>query len=473
MQKTNQNNQYPSPKLAWGTLFVLSLTYMVSMMDRQILVLLIDPIKADLQISDTQVSLLTGLAFGLVYAFAGIPMGRMADLWIRKYVIIFGVSVWSLLTICGGFARNFSQLFITRMGVGFGEAALTPTAYAMVPDLFPPNKIARALSVFALGGLIGLGLSSLLAGGIIGLVDNVGSITLPVIGAVSAWRLVLFVAGGLSLLLIVPLSLLPEPKRHSDATANLIDKDILSFKAVLHYLWQHKRFYGFFLAGVTSYNLFGYGTATWIPSYFIRVHGWEASSAGIILGALYIPAAIIGALSSGWLADHFYSKGYKAAPLILMIIVLALLVPLVLLFIYLPVMEMKITALVLFFLVETMKLVLAPCVLQMSTPNRIRSQVSAISLMIINLVGIGFGAMTIALVTDYVFQDELAVGHSIAVVGVIACAISMCFLFLALKPFKQQVSVVMGDDKESSEQKIEQTKESDRVDLPLNKAMDY
>ena len=473
LDKPDHNNQYPSPKLAWITLIVLSLTYMFSFMDRQILILLIDPIKTDLQISDTQVSLLTGLAFAIVYSFAGIPMGRAADLWVRKYVIIFGVTVWSTLTILGGFSRSFSQLFMTRMGVGFGEAALTPTAYAMVPDLFPPNKIARALSVFVLGGLIGFGMSLLLGGVIVGLVENIESITLPLIGEVRSWQVVLFIAGGLSLLMIIPLSLLPEPKRHISATPIAVNKDNLSFKAVLHYLWQHKKFYGVFLAGTTIYNLFGYGNATWIPSYFIRVHGWEASNAGITLGALYLVPAIIGVLSSGWLADYFYGKGYKTAPLFIMIIALLFLAPLIILLIYVPLMEAKIVALVLFSLVETAISVLFPTVLQMSTPNRIRGQISAISLMINNLVGIGFGATTIALVTDYVFKDELAVGHSIAVVGVIACAISMCCLFLALKPFKQRVSVVMDDDSESPKQKTEQTKENDRVELPLNKAMDY
>ena len=165
-------------------LIVLALTYMVSFMDRQILVLLIDPIKNDLQISDTEVGLLTGLAFAVVYALAGIPMGRAADLWVRKYVIIFGVSVWSTLTILSGCARTFPQLFLARMGVGLGEAALTPTVYAMVPDLFPPHKLARAMSVFVLGGMIGGGVALLFGGVIVGLVAHLESITLPIIGEI-------------------------------------------------------------------------------------------------------------------------------------------------------------------------------------------------------------------------------------------------------------------------------------------------
>ena len=454
VKNTGQHKtQYPSPTLAWTTLIVLAITYMFSFMDRQILVLLIDPIKADLQISDTQVSLLTGLAFALVYSFAGIPMGRVADLWVRKYVIIFGVTVWSTLTILGGFARNFPQLFVTRMGLGFGEAALTPTAYAMVPDLFPPNKIARALSVFALGGMIGMGMALVFGGVIIKLVENIDILTLPIVGEIRSWQVVLIVAGGLSLLMVIPLSMLPEPKRHeSNIESSGATKQDLSFKAVLGYLWRHKTFYGFFLIGVSTYNLFGYGIATWIPSYFIRVHDWHASSAGITLGTLYIAPAIIGALSSGWLSDYFYSKGYKTAPLSIMFIALLFLPPLLLTFIYIPLMKVKMVALVAFFFIETMMVVLFPVVLQMATPNRIRAQISAISLMVSNLIGIGFGATSIALVTDYVFKDELAVGHSIAVVGVIACLISLSLYIFALKPFKQQVLMVMSEDDEPSQQ---------------------
>ena len=150
---------YPPPPVAWTTVGVLALTYMFSSMDRQILVLLIEPIKRDLDITDTQVSLLTGLAFASIYTVSGLFMGRAADNYVRKYVIIAGVGVWSVLTVMCGFARNFTQLFLARMGVGFGEAALTPTAYAMIADSFPPTRLSLGLSVFAMGGAMGAGMA--------------------------------------------------------------------------------------------------------------------------------------------------------------------------------------------------------------------------------------------------------------------------------------------------------------------------
>ena len=448
-QAASDGFTYPSPVVAWTTVGVLSLTYMFSFMDRQILVLLIDPIKADLQITDTQISLLTGFAFAVIYTFSGIPMGRAADTWVRKYVIIIGVTIWSVLTILCGFARSFTQLFLARMGVGFGEAALTPTAYAMVPDLFPPNRLARGMSVFVLGGLVGSGMSVLLGGLVIKLVSEIGSVSLPWFGEVRSWQLVLITVGCASLLMVVPLSLIPEPRRHSSAQKGIGNTTVqqpvgathtlLPFKAVLHYLWIHKRFYGPFIVATSLIGLMGYGTATWFPSYFIRVHHWDAASTGITLGLLYILPTIIGSLSAGWVTDHFYKKGYRNIALGIYVATLLLAIPFLLLVIYAPHIEVKMASFSLTYLAMAAGGILFPTLIQMATPAPIRAQVSAIILMAVNLVGIGFGATAIALVTDIIFQNTLAVGHAIAVVSVPALGISAALLFYLIKPFEDQV----------------------------------
>ena len=447
-------SQYPSPKVAWTTVIVLSLTYMFSYMDRQILILLVEPIKNDLQITDTQVSLLTGFAFAIVYTVSGIPMGRLADRWIRKYVIIIGVTIWSVLTIFCGFARNFGQLFVARMGVGFGEAALTPTAYAMVPDLFPPKRLAFAMSVFALGATLGSGASLILSGVIIGQISDIGDITLPLIGIVRPWQLVLIIVGGLSLLMVVPLTLIPEPKRlgsqlvkpdaSSDQQQSYLSSSQLPFKKVLEYLWEQRRFYLPFILGSSLINLYVYGSAAWAPSFFIRVHDWNASEVGVTIGLITIPPVIIGGLCSGWLADKLYQKGNLAAAIHISVIAAALCCLLVPLFIYIPSMPLKLLVLVLYMLPISASGVLFPTIIQMATPSPIRAQVSATLLMFSNLVGIGLGPTVIALITDYGFGDELAVGHSIAIVGVVAFVLSTSLLRGAIKPFIQRVIVVAG-----------------------------
>ena len=216
---------YPSSRSAWTAVAVLSLTYMFSLMDRQILFLLIEPIKQDLNITDTQVGLLTGVAFAVVYTVMGIPFGRLADLWVRKYVIIMGVSIWSVLTIVSGFSKTFTHLFFARMGVGLGEAGLTAPAYATIADLFPPKKLAFAMSIFVLGGSIGSALSMLLGGMAIGFVESLGSVSLPWLGELQPWRLVLIIVGLASLLVVIPLALMVEPKRHGKVARKETDRE--------------------------------------------------------------------------------------------------------------------------------------------------------------------------------------------------------------------------------------------------------
>jgi MFS family permease len=445
-KRPHTGSGYPSPAIGWITVLVLSLTYMFSFMDRQILVLLVEPMKQDLQISDTQVSLLTGFAFAAVYAVMGIPMGRAADLRVRKHVIIFGVTIWSVLTIYCGLARNFIQLFFARMGVGFGEAALTPTAYSMVADLFPPEKLSRAMSVFVLGGTAGAALSLLFGGYVIGWVDQVGEISLPLLGVVAAWQLVLIIVGFLSLLMVIPLSLIPEPARHNTCVKGSPEGETnLSFSEVLAYLWTQKRFYGFYIAGIALFNLYAYGGGAWLPSYFIRVHGWEASSAGINLGLLYLVPALFGSLFAGWLSDRLFARGFSTASLSLMTIAVAMLTVLIPLVIYIPSMPIKIVAMVLANLLVVIVAVLLPTVMQLATPNRIRAQVSAIFLLVINLVGIGLGPTVIALITDYGFQDDMAVGDSIALVAVTCFLLATALLLAAHRPFQQRVNEVIYD----------------------------
>ncbi|PHZ84789.1 MFS transporter [Paremcibacter congregatus] len=455
----NNNNMkgcYPPLGQAWISVSILSLTYLVSFMDRQILILLIDPIKNDLQISDTQVSLLTGLAFAIIYTTACVPMGRLSDLWVRKYVIIGGVFFWSLMTILCGFARNFSQLFMARMGVGLGEAALTPAAYAMIGDLFPPHKLARGISIFALAGLAGGGLSLVFGGMVIGFVEQIGTLYVPLIGEMRSWQVVLLAVGGLSFLMIIPLSWMPEPKRHHKklgslqaGTANEPQSDAMTFAEVLKYFWGYKAFYGLFILGCAINNVAGFGLATWVPNYFIRVHDWSPSTAGVTLGTLYLIPAITGGLVAGWLADFLYGKGLRSAPFTIMVGVLPPMILLVSLFIYIPDVQMKMGILGLFYLFETTYSVLFPTVILMATPSFIRAQVSALTLLLVNLVGFGFGPLIVALVTDYVFKDNMAVGSSILTVGVSAYSIGGMVLFFALKPFKARVMAITEEAPQS------------------------
>lgn len=443
---TREPAGFPPDIVAWTTVTVLSLTYLVSFLDRQILVLLIEPIKQDLGISDTGASVLTGMAFAMIYTVMGIPMGRAADLYTRKHVIIAGVVVWSSLTVLSGFARNFWQLFVARMGVGVGEAALTPAAYAMVADLFPPSKLGRGMSVFVLGSSVGSAVSLLLGGALVAFAARSNLPELPMIGDLRPWQLVLILAGLLSSVMIVPLALIREPVRQGrQFAAGNTPGGSLSFRQVMGYMFSSRQFYGPYILGISALCLMLYGTQAWIPTYFIRILGWEASYTGIQLGIINLVPSLVGGIFAGWLADRMRSLGQLAAPIKIMVVMSGVLMLLMPAFVVIPQIHVKLGLLVLHYFVVAMIVILFPAVIQLATPGEIRSQVSAVILFAINLVGIGFGPTSIALITDYVFRDDGALGFSIAVVGLSAGLIGVILLRSASKSFEKQSAPISGD----------------------------
>ena len=175
---------WPNPLYAWFVVGVLMLAYMNSFIDRQILSLLVEPIRADLGISDTQVSLLAGLAFSIFYTLMGVPLARLADQSNRRNIILVGIGSWSIMTALCGAAQNFWQLFLARIGVGVGEAALSPAAFSMIADYFPKQRLARAISVYSMGVYFGAGLALMIGGVVIKMVSALPPTVLPVIGEV-------------------------------------------------------------------------------------------------------------------------------------------------------------------------------------------------------------------------------------------------------------------------------------------------
>ena len=185
----------PSPAIAWYTVILCMVAYVLSFVDRQIIALLIEPIQADLQISDTQFSLLTGLAFSLFYATMGLPIARWADVGSRPLIISAGIVVWSFATALCGLARTYGQLFLARMGVGVGEAALSPAAYSIITDSFPRSQLGLAMGVYSIGVFLGSGLAFLVGGTVIEIVEGMGGLALPIVGTIKPWQATFFLVG--------------------------------------------------------------------------------------------------------------------------------------------------------------------------------------------------------------------------------------------------------------------------------------
>lgn len=191
----NNNNGYPSSARAWATVAILMVAYVLSFVDRQILNLLVEPIRRDLAINDTQMSLLMGLSFALFYTVCGIPLGRVADTRSRRWLIAVGILFWSAATAACGMAKMYWQFLLCRIGVGVGEAALSPAAYSLIADSFPAERRATAISVYSMGVYLGSGLAFLVGGLVIQFASAQGDVTLPVLGEVRPWQLIFLILG--------------------------------------------------------------------------------------------------------------------------------------------------------------------------------------------------------------------------------------------------------------------------------------
>ncbi len=172
----------------WYVVVICMLAYVFSFVDRQVLVLMIEPIKRDLHLTDTQFSLLNGFAFSLFYAVMGLPVAYLADRYARPRIISLGIALWSIATALCGLSQHFVHMFVARMGVGVGEAALSPGAYSMLADYFPKEKLGRAIAVYSLGSFIGGGVAFLIGGYVIALLKHASAFTLPIVGQVHACR---------------------------------------------------------------------------------------------------------------------------------------------------------------------------------------------------------------------------------------------------------------------------------------------
>ena len=211
----------PQSSLAYGWLTVglLTIAYVFSFIDRYVLGLLIEPIKADLGLTDTQIGLLLGPAFAIFYATMGLPLGWLADRKNRVKIVAVGIAVWSIATAASGLARNFTHLFIARMSIGVGEATLSPCAMSIISDSFPPEKRSRPIAVYTMALSVGAGFASLLGAGVLTWAKSGGSITLPWLGELMPWQATFFIVGLPGLILSVLFFLLREPARSGGPSA--------------------------------------------------------------------------------------------------------------------------------------------------------------------------------------------------------------------------------------------------------------
>lgn len=407
-----------SSQSGWPTVIILMLIYASSMIDRQVLGLVTDLLRHDLNLSDVQVGLLAGPAFVLLHVITLLPFGYIVDRWNRRRLVAIGVSVWSLMTISCGLARTFPVLAAARAGVGIGEATLTPAAYSLLADRFPPSGLSKALSVYALGLPLGGAIALLGGGWAIGKLTAYGPVALGILGVLQPWQALFVIVAipgfPLAMLLMICTS---EPTRTQKGIAD----GVPSLALVTGHLWRHRGLYQAPFVGGALLAVFSYGISYWLPVTLQRIYGFSTASSGFFIGGSMLVFSIPGTLFAGWLADRLRSNGQADGELVVGLIYgVGLFICLGLGPVARPVwLSLALMSGGMFFL-NTWVTGVAPALLQRVTPSGMRGRISALYVLASALIGLGLGPPLVAFLTEHFFGGSQSVGKSLAVVATVA-----------------------------------------------------
>jgi len=423
-------------KYAWYIVIVLMVCYTLSFIDRQILSLLVGPIRRDLSISDTKIGLLQGTAFALFYTLLGLPLGRLADRASRRNLIAAGVFLWSLMTGLCSVARSFGSLFLTRMGVGVGEASLAPAAHSMIADYFPVERLGTALSVYAMGIFIGSGAALIVGGTVVSAVAGLPAVDLPLIGMIASWRLTFLIVAVPGIPVGFLVYSVREPLRRNLLMTSDGRVSRLSIREVLRQFALRWESVAGVSVGLSCQAMCNYALLAWAPSYFLRVYGWGAARTGLVLGVLILSIGCFGMYAGGKLCDRWQQQKLKEAPLKVGVVSTLSAGLFFALSMCMPRVELTLALLApaLFFL--AMPVGSSYAALQLIFPNQARSQVAALLVFTIGMGGQTLGPLLPGVLNDYLFKDGNMVGYSLAITIGLASILSAASFRAIYKPYR-------------------------------------
>lgn len=440
---------------AWYALVVLTLANVSGFVDRQILSLLTVPLKRDLQLSDTQVSLLIGLGFAVFYSVLGLPIGRWVDRGMRPRIVALGAALWSVMTLLTGITRGYGQLFLARVGVGVGEATLGPAAVSIIADQFPREKLGTAMSTYMVGTFAGSGVAYALGAYIVGRVDQPGMITLPLVGEIFPWQTVFFWIGAPGLLVALLALSIREPRREaaaaaaaarlSSGTSASSSASSVGFADVWQYVRNNLRTIGALSLGFAFSASVNYGVGAWMAAFFVRTHAWSIERAGTLQGVLTFTVGPIGVMAGGRLNDWLARRGHVDAPLrvgllgALGMAVFAGLYPAV------PSAMVAAVLLVPVNLFAAMPWGAANAAIAEAMPARLRGQGSAIYQLVVNLVSGVLGPTAVALLTDRVFGDESMLRWSLVIASIGGMMLASALMLYARAAYVATVTAVRAE----------------------------
>jgi MFS family permease len=392
-------HHYPSPARAWYLVTLLTIASIFSFIDKYIPALLVEPLKQDLGISDTQVGLLLGPAFAILYATLGLPLGWLADRTRRTALVAAGVALWSLATAASGLVRSFGHLLLARVGVGIGDAALAPCALSLISDSFPADRRGRPVALYITAQSVGAGLAMLGGAAVLAWAASQAEIRLPLLGSVAPWQFTFLAVGLPGLLVALLLGAAREPAGDPRTAAGV------SMAHTLAYLHTHWRTYASLTAVVCVMTITAY-SQNFYAALFQRDFGWDIARFATWSGlALVIQGPLVVNLTGAW-CDRLAREGRRDGPLLLTTIGTLVLIPTGIAAPLMPTGELAFVVWLGNLVGLSMVSAAAPVALLGITPGEMRGQVSALFYMVIMLAGLVTGPLAVGLFNDQLFGGE-------------------------------------------------------------------
>ncbi|QXQ07101.1 MFS transporter [Sphingosinicellaceae bacterium] len=420
----------------WYVVAFLTVAATVSIVDRQILALMIGPVKRDLGVSDTMMGLLGGLAFTLFYTFLTLPMAWLADQSSRRRIIGWGIFFWSLATIGCGLASRFGQLFFARMCVGVGEATLQPAAISLMSDYFDRAKLPLALGIFSASPFVGVGLANILGGSVVQHLEALDVINLPLIGTVRSWQAMFIIVGTPGIVLALLTLTIREPARRGMALAAAAGAPAtIDRAAIMALLRSRGRFLTYHFIAYTALAVQGWALFYWVVEFFIREHGATRAETGLTFGTIALVFGTIGSIISGILSGRMMRAGRPDATLRLVLAAALLLIPVG---IAAPLVSgfwpaMGLFAVAMFFMGWPTGL--GTAALQFIVPNELRGRIIALYLVVVNFLSYSLGPLLGGLISDQVF-DGKSLGSTLALMAVVNYPLGAFFVWRSLPHFR-------------------------------------
>lgn len=433
---------YPPRAIAYYALLIFTVANFVSFLDRNILSLVVGPIEHNLHISDTQMGLLQGFAFNLFYSLMAIPFGYLADRVNRIRMIAFGVAVWTFMTIFTGTADTFWELLFARMGVGIGEATLTPAVVSLVGDYFMPTQRGRALGTFTLANFLGSGTAGILGGAILRGFEGQDQVVFPILGAVAVWQSLFIIVGLPGFLLVFLILTAREPARMAMAANARVTSDA-SWRAFFRHVATYKWAFVCTLGTSTMVTYTAYTAIPWVPIFLVRNFHYAQGAAGISAGMASLVTGLCGCLITGVVGDYFTKKNRVGGRLRVSAFCWPVVIPGLLIFTESPNAVVALCGFALFQLGNSLSFGSAYAIIQEIVPPQFKGKVTALWYLC-NSFGTGLGTLVTALGTDYLYKDPTAIPQAIQTMAAPSVVLGLIFMWCGLRAFDRARHAVHG-----------------------------